>query len=244
MKKTIKALALALAALSLVLSCTKSSKGEEGFVSFQISQDEEVALVTKSSVGSFTTLPSPDDFRLVIVNSSDEEIPVSDPKGLTSLPAGNYTVKASFGSSSEEGFDKPCFYGEQTFSINGGQTSAVTVKTTLANAIVRFEYSENFRKYYTDYSFTLTSGKGTQIQFPASETRAAFVDAYLIKVKGSLTSQGGKTQEFPEKEYKGLDAATCYTLRFDASNVGSSIVTISFNDTVEDVDLGETELND
>ena len=244
MKRTIKAFALGLAALSLAFSCNKSSKGEEGRVSFLVSQDEEISLITKSSVIGFTWLRSPDDFTLVIVNASDEEIPVSDPKGLTTLPAGNYTVKASYGSADAEGFDKPYFYGEQTFAVTGGQTTNVTVKTKLGNAIVKFEYTENFRKYYTDFSFTLTTGKGTQIAFPASETKAAFVDAYLIKVKGSLTSQGGKTQEFPEKEYKGLEAATCYTLRFDASNVGSSTVTISFNDTVEDVDLGETELND
>ncbi len=244
MKRTIKAFALGLAALSLALSCNKSSEGEEGMVSFQISQDEEIALVTKSSVSSYTSLPSPEDFTLVIVNSSDETIPVSDPKGLTTLPAGNYTVKASYGSAEVEGFDKPYFYGEQSFAVTGGQTTNVAVKAKLGNAIVKFEYTDSFRKYYTDYSFTLSTGSGTQIAFPSTETRAAFVDAYLIRVKGSLTSQAGKTQEFPEKEYKGLDAATCYTLEFDASNVGSSTVTISFNDTVEDVDLGETELND
>lgn len=244
MKRTFKALVLGLAALSLTLSCTKCPKNEAGRVSFLVSQDDEVALVTKSSVSSFTSLPAPEDFSIVIVNSADETITVSDPKGLTTLPAGNYTAKASYGSASDEGFDKPYFYGEQTFTVNGGQTTNVTIKTKLANAVVKFEYTDNFKKYYTDFSFTLTSGKGTQIAFPASETRAAFVDAYLIKVKGSLTSQGGKTTAFPEKEYKGLEAATCYTLKFDASNVGSSSVTISFNDTIEDVDLGEAELND
>lgn len=244
MKKTFKALVLVLAALPLVASCTECSEGLEGTVSFQVSSDEEITLATKSSVSSFTTLPSTENFTLAVVNSADETIPVSDPKAVVSLPAGSYTAKASYGSADEEGFDKPYFVGEQAFSVNGGQTSNVTVKTKLGNAIVRFEYSESFRKYYTDYSFTLTTGKGTQISFPASETRAAFVDAYLIKVKGTLTSQGGKTVAFPEKEYKGLDAATCYTVKFDASNVGSSSVTISFNDSVEDVDLGELDLND
>lgn len=35
------------------------------------------------------------------------------------------------------------------------------------------------------------------IDFPKGEKRAAFVDAYMISVSGTLTSQSGKTQEFP-----------------------------------------------
>jgi len=52
-----------------------------------------------------------------------------------------------------------------------------------------------------------------------------------------------KTQTF-SKEYTNLDEKTCYTFTFDANNVGGASVTITFNDTVETVDLDELELND
>lgn len=244
MKRIIKAFTLTLAICSLVLGCNKSSEGSLGSIVFKLSQDEALTEITKSSVGSYTSLPSADNFSIVVTDSNDEQIEIKDPKAQTSLPAGSYSAKAFYGSTSDEGFDKPCFEGTQAFSVTGGQSSSVTIKTKLANALVKFEYTENFKKYYTDYSFTLTTGKGTAISFPASETRAAFIDAYVMTVKGSLTTQGGSTLSFPEKEYKGLEAATCYTLKFDASNVGGTTVSISFNDTVEEVALGEIDLND
>ena len=70
------------------------------------------------------------------------------------------------------------------------------------------------------------------------------VDAYQFKVKGELTNQAGKVQSFSEKEFKNLAPATCYTLKFDASNVGGSSITISFDDTVVDADLIDVDLND
>ena len=49
---------------------------------------------------------------------------------------------------------------------------------------------------------------------------------------------------FFEKEYTGLDEATAYTINFDAPTVGGSTITISFNNNIEEVDLGEFELNE
>ena len=46
------------------------------------------------------------------------------------------------------------------------------------------------------------------------------------------------------KDYTGLNEATAYTIVFDASNVGAGAITISFNNTVETVELGDLELND
>lgn len=232
----------ALAALLLASSCAKSS--DEGTVSFRISEDETIGMVTRSSVSDFAEMPSPDDFRISVITSTEDVIPVEDTSEPTTLPVGSYTARATYGAAEEEGFGKPFFTGEQTFSVASGQASLVWIKTELGNAIIRLEYTESFRKYYTDFKFTVTTGNGTAIDFTPAETRAAFVDAYQIKVKGSLTSQGGRTVSFPEKEYKGLKAATCYTLRFDASNIGSGTISIRFNDIVENVDLGDFELND
>lgn len=241
MKRTIKTLTLVIVSMVLA-SCSKSET--ESTVRFSLDRNNDVAMVTKSSVGDYTTIPSASDFSIVVTDAQGTEYTVTDPSAELTLKTGEYTAKASYGSVSDEGFDKPCFEGEQTFTVEGGKTTNVTISTKLANAMVKMEYTDNFKKYYTDCSFTVTTGKGTQISFPMAETRAAFVDAYLIKVKGSLTNQSGKTQTFAEKEYKNLEAATCYTMKFDASNVGGASISISFNDTVEDVALGEIELND
>ena len=41
-----------------------------------------------------------------------------------------------------------------------------------------------------------------------------------------------------------LNEATAYTINFDVPAVGGSTITISFNNNVEEVDLGEFELNE
>lgn len=235
---------LALAAMSG--SCSRQQEGADGHVSFSLDTDGQVAEATRSAVSDFTALPATGKFTIVLANGNGDEVY----NGLLeayntslSLKAGNYSVKASYGSVSDEGFDKPCFTGQKTFSITGGGTTAVAVPVSLANAIVKMECTDGFKSYYTDYSFTVKTGAGTVINFPKNETRAAFVDAYTISVSGTLTNQGGKTQTF-SKDYKSLSSKTCYTIRFDVSNVGGDSVRITFDDTVEDVDLKDIDLND
>ena len=69
-----------------------------------------------------------------------------------------------------------------------------------------------------------------------------FVDGYKINLEGTLTGET-KTYTF-EKEYTMLNEATAYTINFDVPEVGGSTITISFNNNVEEVDLGEFELNE
>lgn len=242
MKRKFQLLLIGIA--TILLSSCENAEGGMGKVSFNVSQQNTVTDITKSSVSSYTTLPSVEDFTITIEDSNGESISVSDPNALTTLKAGNYTAKTVYGSVSEEGFDKPCFIGEQQFTINGGESISVNIKASLANCLIRMEYTDNFKNYYSDYSFTLTTGRGAVINFPADENRATFVDAYLVRVKGELVNQGGKTQSFSEKEYRNLAAATCYTMKFDASNIGSASITISFNNNLETVELGEFDLNE
>ena len=102
--------------------------------------------------------------------------------------------------------------------------------------------TENFKKYYSDYSFKLTRGTAELANFAKDDTRAAFIDGYKFTVNGSVTS-ATKTQTF-SKEYTNLKEATAYTLLFDAANVGGTSITISFNNVVDTIELGNYELND
>ena len=236
-----------LALAVLPVSCSKQS-GESlgGRVSFSLATDGQVTEATRSNVADYTTLPQIGQFTIVITNGNDEEVYnglLENYNSSTALKAGNYLVTAVYGSTTDEGFDKPCFKGEKNFSVNGGATTEVEIPVELANSILRVECSDDFKSYYTDYSFYVKTGGGATIAFPKGETRAAFVDAYTISVSGTLTNQAGKEQTF-SKEYKALSPKTCYTLKFDVSNVGGSTISVSFEDTVEDVDLIDVDLND
>ena len=232
-------------ALIAAVSCTKSQTEGNGRVAFVVSSNDVVADMTKSNVSDYTALPAAGDFTITILDESSSQFwsgKISEWDSSTPLPAGNYTVNASYGDSEDEGFDKPYFTGTQTFAVKGGETSSVSVPVALGNTIIKVSCSEYFKKYYSDYTFKLTRGAAEIATFVKDETKGAFIDGYKIKVEGTLTGEL-KTYSF-EKEYTGLDEATAYTLNFDAPNVGGSTITISFNDTVETVELGDYELND
>ena len=232
-------------ALIAAFSCTKSQTEGNGRVAFVVSSNDVVADMTKSNVSDYTTLPAAGDFTITILDESSSQFwsgKISEWDSSTPLPAGNYTVNASYGDIEDEGFDKPYFTGAQNFAVKGGETSSVSVPVALGNTIIKISCSEYFKKYYSDYTFKLTRGTAEIAPFVKDETKGAFIDGYKIKVEGTLTGEL-KTYSF-EKEYTGLDEATAYTLNFDAPNVGGSTITISFNDTVETVELGDYELND
>lgn len=235
---------LALALLSA--SCSRHLNESEVNVLFSLDTDSQVEVVTKSNVSDYTILPEAGEFTIVISNGNGDEIYNGRLDGYntsTALKTGNYSVKATYGNVSDEGFGKPCLSGEKTFSITGGGTVSVAIPVSLTNSIVKMECTDGFKSYYTDYSFFVKTGGGTEIAFPKGESRAAFVDAYTITVSGTLTNQGGKTQSF-SKDYKALAPKTCYTIKFDVSNVGGNSITVSFDDTVEDVELMDIDLND
>jgi hypothetical protein len=214
-------------------------------VVFEVASNQEVADVTKSNVSDYTTLPSAGDFTIDIKDASGAPVwtgKIADWDPATVLYAGEYIVTAEYGSLETEGFDKPYFSGSQSFTIVGGQSTSVSVPVALANTIIKISCSDYFKNYYKDYEFKLTRDGADVVTFAKGETRAAFIDGYKIKVEGTLTSET-KTQTF-SKEYTNLNEATAYTLAFDASNVGGSTITITFNDVVEEVDLGNFELND
>ena len=232
-------------ALIAAFSCTKSQTEGNGRVAFVVSSNDVVADMTKSNVSDYTALPAAGDFTITILDESSSQFwsgKISEWDSSTPLPAGNYTVNASYGDIEDEGFDKPYFTGAQNFAVKGGETSSVSVPVALGNTIIKISCSEYFKKYYSDYTFKLTRGAAEIATFVKDETKGAFIDGYKIKVEGTLTGEL-KTYSF-EKEYTGLDEATAYTLNFDAPNVGGSTITISFNDTVETVELGDYELND
>lgn len=232
----------------LPVSCSKRQGGEglDGRVLFSLDTDGQVTVVSKSSVADYATLPQAGKFTIVLTNGNGDEVYnglLEAYNASTSLKSGNYSVSATFGAASDEGFEKPFFSGSKTFSVTGGGTTSVSIPVSLANSIIRVECGEAFKSYYTDYSFTVKTGGGSTIAFPKGEDRAAFVDAYTISVSGSLTNQAGKTSSF-SKDYKSLSPKTCYTLKFDVSNVGGNSISVSFDDTVEDVELTDVDLND
>lgn len=232
-------------ALLAAFSCNKAQVGVSGQVSFDLNSRYDLVEVTKSSVSDYTTLPSKGDFTISILDASSASVysgKLSAWDTATQLPSGNYSVSASYGSLEDEGFDKPFFSGVANFAITGGNIATVSIPVSLGNTVVKVNCTDSFKNYFKDYTFKLVRGTATLATFAKDETKAAFVDGYKLTIQGTLTSETG-TQTF-EKEYTNLKEATAYTFEFDAPNVGGAKITVSFNNTVETIELGDIEIND
>ena len=226
---------------------TEAPAADTGSITFAVAAQQEVADVTRSKVSDITDLPAAADFTLTITDAQKKTVWSGTIAQMTepyTIAAGEYTATAQYGSVSDEGFDKPCFTGSMPFTINGGDSKQITIPVSLANAIVKVSCTDMFRNYFSDYSFKITTAAGTQIAFPKSETRGAFIDAYKFTIDGTLKNQGGTAQSFNKTYDTGINPATCYTVTFDASSVGGTSITVTFNDTTETIDLGDIELND
>lgn len=246
--KLIKA-SILLLALGAAAGCkkTEAPAADTGSITFAVAAQQEVNDVTRSKVSDITDLPAAADFTLTITDAQKKTVWSGTIAQMTepyTIAAGEYTATAQYGSVSDEGFDKPCFTGSVPFTINGGDSKQIAIPVSLANAIVKVSCTDMFRNYFSDYSFKITTAAGTQIDFPKSETRGAFIDAYKFTIDGTLKNQGGTAQSFNKTYDTGINPATCYTVTFDASSVGGTSVTVTFNDTTETIDLGDIELND
>lgn len=239
-------LIMGLAVLATAVSCVKSDADSEGYVSFLISADQYLPDVTKSNVSDYTELPQPDDFVLSVANASGASVwsgKSSDWAPETKLQVGEYTVKAVYGDIEDEGFDKPCFEGTKTFTVKAKETSQVDISASLINTVIKISCTDNLKNYYKDYTFKLERNNSDIVTFEKGEERAAFVDGYKLTVTGTLTTEAGSEKTFSH-DYTGLASATAYNMIFDIAGVGNGTLTISFNNTVETVELGDVELND
>lgn len=229
-------------------SCSKVREDdkETGYVNFAVASNQSVTDQTKSNVSDYTVLPSENDFLINIVDASSVRIwngKVSEWDAATQLSVGTYTVTASYGDPSVEGFDKPFFTGSSSFTVVGAETAEVSIPVTMGNSIVKIVCTDNFKNYFSDYEFSLKRFSQEVVAFVKDETRGAFVDCMDFTIEGNFVSAVGSEYRF-SKEYSGINPATAYTVRFDMTNIGGLRLIVTFNDTVDTVELEDVELND
>lgn len=229
---------IALAALASS-ACQKTS--QTGRLSIALQEGAVADVQTKGSVSDYATIPSAGDFTLTLKRGTTTIWTglISAWDEAKELEVGGYTAEVTYGSFEEEGYSKPCFAGKADFSIIGGQSSMVKIPVSLGNTIVKLSCTDAFKSYYSSYAFTITTGAGNVFE---NVNGAIFMDAYKFTVTGTLTTQSGNTSSMAPKSWN-VDAATCYNVVFDATNVGNVTVTISFDDTVQTVEL-EQDLNE
>lgn len=271
MKEMLKRTILFALALVGLMGCnddmaTDGLPSQEGYLTFSVATTDDVEMVT-TRAGSKTPIataagegyiaPMVSDFSIEVRTDKDEDGKADtgdDAKQLiysgklsgwnvaTKLKQGYYVVTASYGSNAI-GFNSPVFKGAPVqFTIVGGETTAVKIEAELGNAIVRIEFTDMFKKYYSFDKLTLTQ-TGSTIDFSPTETRGAFVEAATaFTLEGTFTAQSGAKTKF-EKEYQAR-MTTCHRIKFDASNIGGNTIDITFDDKPSETITVDTELNE
>lgn len=231
------------ALLLMFASCSDNDSpgvGGYGQVNASVSADNAVSLSTEMSRAGEQApealSPDLNSFSLTISRKDGsfsktwETLDAFDPT--QQFPIGAYNVEASYGALEKEGFDMPYYYGTEECIVYDSETSTPTVVATLANTMVSVNYTEEFKKYFTDYSVSIKSEGGSDfITFAKDEVRNAYVRPGNISLNVSLTKTNGKTLTFNPADIANAKPKTLYRVTFDVNGgeVGTAQLVIKFD---------------
>ena len=125
------------------------------------------------------------DFSITVLQNNNVQLTwnrYADFTDGTEIAAGNYTLKATYGNIETQGFGAPYYEGAKEFSIKKNESTNISVICYLANVKVTTEYTELFKKYFTDYTVNIRPAGSTDISFDKNETRAAYVKPGKISI--------------------------------------------------------------
>lgn len=247
--------------LSLILvSCAKEDAAKnDGMGTFTMNLNatgEVIGLNEKSRAeeageGETLILPDVNDFSVSISSLGEQICGWSSYKDMSEeelpeLRVGTYQVKAWYGDVSKEGFELPCFEGNQEFSIKKNETTPVEVTCYLSNALVKVNYTDEFKNYFSDYSAVIATSLGNEVEFAKTETRAAYFSPGELTAKVKVKKSGQSTEAVYQAKVFTAESRHIYTLTLDV-DAGSATMTVSFSEDVagEEVrfDVSDAALN-
>ena len=181
--------------------------------------------------------------------------PFSSIKGtVISLGSGNYTITASSPVKADAAFDQPVYEGSTDFTISTGQVANVSLICKVSNVKVSIQLTDNFVKELSDYSITVTNGKGIL----KWEKNANQTDFKPVIVEGETLYTGIKSGYFSVAPltiqvngHRSLDnssastsyfindpkAADHHILKLDANVTGTlGGISITIDNTVNDIE--------
>lgn len=160
------------------------------------------------------------------------------------LRAGSYNVCTFLGDVSLEGFEvNPC-YGDTIYDVmvNRGKNSTVTFECSVINSLLKVEYTDNFKKYFSKYSVNVSSSLGNNIEYAMDETRSAYLSPGTVKVNVTARKEGGQEATFVVGDYDLLSRYE-YELTLDV-DAASSKMLVTFYDDVDNAEPVTIDVSD
>ena len=165
--------------------------------------------------------------------------------------SGAYTVAIEWGDVTEEGYDKPYFYGTAAAPVpDRNKTVDVEVVATVGNAIVAIATTENFRGYFPSRKFTMTTASNT-FDLVEGDTKHLFI-APQKNVAIDCTCVRQQYEQNPDGKWENLatqyipevKARTRYIVTYDLEKTNKVTVTYYLNDTILGTEEIDVELNE
>ena len=165
-------------------SSTRTISTKDEFAQFLITSDYKIRIVQgKDTVQAFKRYDEmPSEMR---------------------LQEGAYTLVAYKGDDLPAAFENPYFEGNTDFTVKADMSTPIDVTCTLSNARVTVDYTEDFKKVFTDCTASLkTSAKNAvSIEIAQNETRPAYLQVAKDGTALSITLRLKKVGEAKEITY-------------------------------------------
>lgn len=154
-------------------------------------------------------------------------------------PVGEYSLTATYGSDSEEGFEKPAVSGSCSLTVSEGKASKPSIVATPSKAMVALVFDEGLLNYMTSVSARLHSAGGTYVEYPVTETRAAYLKPGNTTVSVSFTKPNGKQGNIEVASFEA-QAQHRYTLALSLGGDGygsAEAISVKYDDMLEQEDV-------
>lgn len=244
-KNYLMLLALVALGLSACRSDERTPSGG-GYLAVRVAADNEVVSAASRAEGD--GIPDVGDFSLSIAKENGELVSKWDKFSdydaeATVVPVGTYTVSASYGDATTEGFDGLSYVGSTTANVAEGETTDVTIDCTINKARVSISYTDAFKSYFTSYSAYVSSFRGNKIDYTADETRAAYFTPGNLDVYLNVTRPGVSGSVALKVKTLAAEVKHEYRLTMDV-DAGTSTLNIIFNDDPESTQNVEFNISD
>lgn len=235
-----------------LISCSKFSivkPDPKGSVQLSVMTDTAVRDVVKSDVSDYTPLPDKSSFDLTLTDGgknlwNGKVSSWNGSKYALDMPVSNaLKFEASYGDKNAEGFEKPYFYGSQEFSFVWGDIT-VGIPVKFCKTLLKIETSEFFDIYFPSYEFVVTTASGQKLKYSKGEKRALFLNPGKVEIEANLTAYDGTSHTLEPRVYDNLEAACCYTSKYEVTQIGGQHIAVVFDDSMETVDFGEILLQE
>lgn len=161
------------------------------------------------------------------------------------LRVGDYTVVADMGNPEVEGFDQPYYSGSKDIHLEKGDNVDVELECKLANSILKINYTDNFKKYFSTYSSYVSTTKGNTVEYVQDETRGAYLASGEVTVYVKAKKTGANEATLNVGKYT-LNPQYEYALTLDV-DVSNAIMKVTFSENWEDesvtINVSDAALN-